>query len=83
MTAATPVWRFLAAGALLAALALIVGGSAPARAATPKLRLLDASPVRLAGSGFSPRERVRVRVRTGGAKREPGASARTPAGASA
>ena len=54
---------------MLAALALIVGGSAPARAATPKLRMLDASPVRLAGSGFSPRERVRVRVRTGGAKR--------------
>ena len=69
MTAATPVWRYLAAGALLAALALIIGGSAPAGASTPRLRMLDASPVRLAGSGFSPRERVRVRVRTGGSKR--------------
>ena len=54
---------------MLAAIALISGGSAQARAASPKLRLLDASPVRIAGSGFFPRERVRVSVRTGGAKR--------------
>jgi hypothetical protein len=69
MTAAAPVWKLFVAGALLAALALVAGNSAPARAATTKLRLLDASPVRLAGSGFFPRERVRVSVRTGGAKR--------------
>ena len=82
MTAGTPIGRLLAAGALLAALALLVGGSAQGRAATPKLRMLDASPVRLAGSGFSPGERVRVRVRTGGAKRA-GACAPTRGGASA
>lgn len=69
MAAVTPVWRFLAVGALLPALAWFVGGSAQGRAAAPKLRMLDASPLRLAGSGFSPGERVRVRARTGLAKR--------------
>jgi len=33
--------------------------------ATPSLRLVDMSPVRLAGVGFSPGERVRVRVWSG------------------
>jgi hypothetical protein len=58
----------LAAGVLLAALALIVVGPAQGRHATT-LRVLATSPVRLAGSGFSRGESVRVQARTGGAKR--------------
>jgi hypothetical protein len=68
MTAVPPLWRFLAAGAVLAALALLVG-SAQGHSGAPKLRLVDASPLRIVGSGFSSGERVRVRARAGGAKR--------------
>ncbi len=64
MTAVPPVWRLLAAATFLVALALLVGGSAQG-AAAPRLRVVDASPVRLAGSGFAPGERVRVRARAG------------------
>jgi hypothetical protein len=65
MTAVTPLWRLLVMGALLAVLA---GGSAQGSAA-PRLRMVDASPVWLAGSGFAPGERVRVHARAGLAHR--------------
>jgi hypothetical protein len=55
---------------LLVALALLAVAAVPAQAQSiPKLRPLALSPVRLAGSGFSPGERVRVRARVGGEKR--------------
>ena len=63
-----PVWRLLATAALLVAIALVVGGPAQG-AAAPRLRMVGASPLRLAGSGFSAGERVRVRARAGLAKR--------------
>jgi hypothetical protein len=55
---------------LLVALVLLAVAAAPAQGRTPpKLRPLGISPVRLAGSGFSPGERVRVRAFVGGHKR--------------
>ena len=69
MTAVPPVLEARLRGRSCSpALALLAGGSAQGADAA-KLRVLDASPVRLAGSGFSPGERVRVRVRAGLAKR--------------
>jgi hypothetical protein len=68
MTAVPPVWRLIFTGLVLAALVLLAGSAAQGAGAA-KLRVLDPSPVRLAGSGFSPGERVRVRARIGLAKR--------------
>jgi hypothetical protein len=55
---------------LFVALALLAVAAVPAQGqSVPKLRPLGISPVRLAGSGFSPGERVRVRAHVGGNKR--------------
>jgi hypothetical protein len=69
MAVIKPVWRYLSVAVPFAALALVLVVSAQGRASSPHLRLLDASPVRIAGSGFAAGERVRVRARAGGAKR--------------
>jgi hypothetical protein len=55
----------------LGSLLVLLGVAAPAPGAsvTPSLRIFDASPVRLAGAGFSPGERVSVRARSGGERR--------------
>jgi hypothetical protein len=56
-----------------AAAPLLAAGDEPERraaaAATPALRLLDSSPVRFAGRGFAPGERVRVRASAAGSSR--------------
>ena len=55
---------------LLVALALLALTAVPAQGRSqPRLRPVGISPVRLAGEGFSPGERVRVRARVGGRKR--------------
>jgi hypothetical protein len=52
---------------LLAAIVLFAVAAVPAQGEPgPKLRAVDLDPVRLAGSGFSPGESVRVRVRVAG-----------------
>ena len=56
LTVVPPVWRLLASVAVLAGLAVIAGGSAQG-AGAPKLRMVGASPVRLAGSGPPTRPR--------------------------
>ena len=56
----------LALLALIAATALSSGAGA---AQTPRLRLAGSSPLKLAGSAFKSRERVRVTVTLGGEKR--------------
>jgi hypothetical protein len=52
-------------------LALVLGAlfAPAATASAASLRMVDASPLRLAGAGFSPRERVRVVVRLGETRR--------------
>jgi hypothetical protein len=67
MAAAARVRRLVGWGALL--LLLGVAAPAPGASTAPSLRMLDASPVRLAGAGFSPGERVRVRASAGGERR--------------
>ncbi len=75
MTAHTRVLRWVSCGALLLLLtagiaAAAEGDSSSAHSsAAPRLRLLDRSPVRVAGSGFAPGELVRVRARAGEARR--------------
>jgi hypothetical protein len=55
---------------LLVALVLLAVAAVPAQGQVqPRLRPLALSPVRLAGEGFSPGERVRVRAWVGGQKR--------------
>src|SRR5437588_383065 len=55
--------RWLVVFAVLYALASVAGGGAAT--AHPRLRLLDAEPVAFKGTGFQPRERVRVVVYAG------------------
>jgi hypothetical protein len=55
---------------LLVALVLLAVAAVPAHGQVqPRLRPLGLSPVRLAGEGFAPGERVRVRAFVGGRKR--------------
>jgi len=54
---------------VLAAGATAAGGSDRACSGTPGLRLVDSRPVKLEGSGFCARERLRVRAHAGDSTR--------------
>jgi hypothetical protein len=54
---------------LAAAAALALAATGSAGAATPSLRFLDLTPVKVRGTSFVPRERVKLTLRAGADKR--------------